>query len=73
MALEGLGRLLIYIGIIIVVLGGFLLLLAKMPWFGKLPGDIAWHKEGWTIYIPLTTMVLVSVVLTIILNIIFRK
>ena len=73
MALESLGRLLVYIGVIIVVLGAFLLLLSRMPWFGRLPGDIAWQKEGWTIYFPVTTMILVSVVLTIILNLIFRK
>ncbi len=73
MALEGLGRLLIYIGVIIVVIGGFLLLLSKIPWFGKLPGDIIYSRGGWTIYVPITTMILVSAVLTIILNIIWRK
>ncbi|MBI5701449.1 DUF2905 domain-containing protein [Candidatus Saganbacteria bacterium] len=73
MALEGLGRLLIYIGVIIVMIGAFLLLVSKLPWFGRLPGDIAWQKDGWTIYVPLTTMVLVSIVITIILNFVFRK
>lgn len=73
MALEGLGRILIYIGIILVMLGGFLLLLSRLPWFGKLPGDISINKEGLTIYIPITTMILVSIVLTIIMNIVFRR
>ena len=73
MAIEGLGRLLIYIGTILVILGGLLFLIAKVPWFGRLPGDLVWQREGWTIYFPITTMILVSIVLTIIMNIIFRK
>ncbi len=73
MALDGLGRLLIYIGVIVVVIGAFFMLISKMPWFGRLPGDIAWQKDGWTIYVPLTTMILVSIVLTLILNFVLRK
>ncbi len=73
MALESLGKILIITGIIIVMIGGFLMLLSKIPWFGRLPGDIAIQREGWTIYVPITTMILVSIVLTIILNFVFRK
>ncbi|OGC06845.1 hypothetical protein A2526_05410 [candidate division WOR-1 bacterium RIFOXYD2_FULL_36_8] len=73
MALEGLARLLIYIGVGLVMLGGFLLLMARIPWFGNLPGDIALKREGWTLYIPVTSMIIVSIVLTFIINIVFRK
>ncbi|OGC13766.1 hypothetical protein A3J90_01495 [candidate division WOR-1 bacterium RIFOXYC2_FULL_37_10] len=73
MALESLARLLIYIGVGLVMLGGFLLLMARIPWFGNLPGDIVVRREGWTLYVPITTMILVSVVLTFIINIVFRK
>ncbi len=73
MAIESLGKLLIYIGICVVIIGAFLLLLSKIPWFGRLPGDIAIRREGWTIYLPITTMILVSIILTVILNLIFRK
>ena len=73
MALESLGRMLIYIGIIIVVIGGFFLLMAKLPWFGRLPGDIIYRREGLTIYVPLATMILVSLVLTLLLNLVWRK
>jgi hypothetical protein len=72
-AIESLGRLLIYIGVIIVLIGGFFVLVAKVPWFGRLPGDIVYHREGMTIYLPFATMILVSLALTIILNVIFRK
>ncbi len=73
MALESLGKLLIYIGVIIVMIGAFVLLMAKVPWFGRLPGDISFQKEGWTLYIPVTTMIIVSAFLTLLINIIFRK
>jgi len=64
---------LIYIGIIIVVIGGFFLLMAKLPWFGRLPGDIVYRREGLTVYVPLATMILVSLVLTLLLNLVWRK
>jgi hypothetical protein len=73
MAIESLGKLLIYIGIITVLVGGFLLLVARVPWFGRLPGDIVYRREGLTVYVPIATMILVSLVLTLILNLIFRK
>ncbi|MFA4844339.1 MAG: DUF2905 domain-containing protein [Candidatus Margulisiibacteriota bacterium] len=73
MAVESLGRMLIYIGIIIVVIGGFFLLMAKLPWFGRLPGDIVYRREGLTVYVPLATMILVSLVLTLLLNLVWRK
>ena len=73
MPIEGLGRLLIYIGAILVMLGGFLLLIAKLHWFGRLPGDLSFARSGMTLYIPITTMLLVSIVLTIIMNIVFRR
>lgn len=73
MAIESLGRMLIYIGIIIVVIGGFFLLMGKLPWFGRLPGDIVYRREGLTVYVPLATMILVSLVLTLLLNLVWRK
>ena len=73
MAVESLGRMLIYIGIVTVLIGGFLILVAKVPWFGRLPGDIVYRRDGLTIYFPLATMILVSLVLTILLNIIWRR
>jgi Zn-dependent protease with chaperone function len=73
MALESLGKLLIIIGVSVVMVGAFFMLLSKLPWFGRLPGDIVVNRGGWSIYIPITTMILVSLVLTIIMNFIFRR
>lgn len=73
MAFEGLGRLFIYIGVILVLIGGFFLLVGKLPWLGKLPGDIVVRRDGLTIFIPITTMVVISIVLTIFFNIFLRR
>jgi hypothetical protein len=73
MAAESLGRMLIYIGIVTVLIGGFFILVAKVPWFGRLPGDLVWRREGLTVYVPIATMILISLILTILLNIIWRR
>ncbi len=64
---------LLYIGIVTVLIGAFFILVAKVPWFGRLPGDIIYRREGLTIYFPVATMILVSLVLTILLNIVWRR
>lgn len=54
-------------------MGGVLLLAGRgIPWLGRLPGDIVVHREGFTLYAPIVTMLLVSVVLTVLLNAVFR-
>lgn len=73
MAFEGLGKLLIYIGIVTVLLGGLFLLAGKITWLGRLPGDILVRRQNFTVYIPITTMILVSLFLTIILNVFSRR
>jgi len=73
MALEGLGKLLVYIGVATVLIGGLFMLMAKVPWFGKLPGDIVFRREGLTIVFPLTTMIVVSIFLTLLINLFLHK
>jgi hypothetical protein len=66
------GRLLLVIGLVLVVVGGLAALGVRLP-FGRLPGDIAIEGERGGIYIPIVTMIIVSVVLTIIVNLIARR
>ncbi|MFH1825774.1 MAG: DUF2905 domain-containing protein [bacterium] len=73
MAVESLGRMILYIGVILVLIGGFFILMGKVPWFGRLPGDIVYRREGLTIFVPITTMILVSLVLTVLMNIVWRR
>jgi hypothetical protein len=66
------GRWLIGIGVTLVGLGLLFLLLGRVPWLGRLPGDIVIERPGLTIYIPLGTMLLLSLVLTLLANLIGR-
>jgi hypothetical protein len=69
---EGLGRGLILLGVILVIVGGILLLWPKIPWIGKLPGDIFFKGEKVTFYFPITTCIIVSLLLTLFFAI-FRR
>ena len=64
---------LIGLGCLAVVLGAALLLAARLPWLGRLPGDIHIQRGNWTFYFPLATSLLLSVVLTLILWILGRR
>jgi hypothetical protein len=63
--LAPIGRILIGLGIVLVVLGAILVVAPKIPFVGRLPGDIRIERDGLVIYIPLATMLLVSVVLSV--------
>jgi hypothetical protein len=71
--MENIGRFLMIVGIALFLLGGGIYLAAKfgIP-LGRLPGDIRIEREGFSFYFPLASSILVSVVLTIVLNVILR-
>lgn len=70
--LPQLGKLLIISGVLIFVLGLILLFVDKIPFLGKLPGDISFKSGNTKIYFPIVTCVILSILLTIILNIFGR-
>jgi hypothetical protein len=70
--LEGIGKILIIVGIVIAVLGVLLAFGTRIPLLGKLPGDILIQKDGISFYFPIVTLLLLSALLTIIFNIILR-
>ncbi len=67
-----LGKILIILGAVIVVAGLVMLFADRIPFFGKLPGDIHLKRGNLDIYLPIATMLLVSLILTLILNFIGR-
>lgn len=69
---EGLGKGLILLGLILIVVGGVLLLWPKIPWIGKLPGDIFFKGEKVTFYFPIATCIVISIILTILFSL-FRR
>ncbi len=76
MPLVDLGRALLLIGGLVFLLGLLLLLAGNLPFLGRLPGDISFQSERVQVYIPLGTMILLSIVLTVLLNIlvgVFRR
>jgi len=58
------GKLLIIIGLAIAGIGVLLVLTPKVPWLGKLPGDILIKKDHFRFYFPITTCVITSIILT---------
>jgi hypothetical protein len=58
--------------VLIIIIGVLLLVGDKIPWVGKLPGDIIVKKEKFTFYFPLTTSILISIILTLLFTL-FRK
>ncbi len=72
-SLQYIGKFLVISGIIIIILGTILILSGKIPFIGRLPGDIIIQKKNYTIYIPIATSIIISVLLTLILWIIGRK
>ena len=70
-ALQNTGKYLAYAGILLIVIGGILYFMGqRLNWLGRLPGDIRIEKENFRFYFHITTMILISIVFTIIINLI---
>src|SRR5439155_24330223 len=67
------GRMLVVFGLLIALVGVALVLVGRVPWLGRLPGDIHIQRGNWTFYFPLATSLLLSVVLTLVLWILGRR
>jgi len=71
--MQDLGRFLIVLGAAATLIGLLLVLVPRLPWLGRLPGDILIRRGTFTFYFPLVTCVVVSVILTLILNLFGRR
>lgn len=70
---AGAGKFLIILGAIIMAAGLALVLAGKIPFFGKLPGDIIIRKKNFTFYFPLATSILLSIIITLVLWLMGRR
>jgi len=70
---QSIGKLLIITGVVIAVIGVILAFGQKIPYIGRLPGDIYYKKDSFTIYFPLATSILISVILSLIIYFFFKK
>lgn len=70
--MPGIGKMLIILGIILIIVGIGFLIGDKIPYIGKLPGDIMIKKERFSFYFPITTSIIISIILTILFSL-FKK
>jgi hypothetical protein len=73
MPLDALGRLLLFAGVGLAVLGVLLLVAGRIPFLGRLPGDFSFGSDNVQIYVPLATSILLSLILTVVLNLLARR
>jgi len=71
-SLESIGKMLVFFGVVTIFLGLLFMLAGKVPYLGKLPGDITIHTKRFHFYFPIVTSLIISLLLTILINIIFR-
>ena len=71
---EGLGKMLILMGLFVLLVGLILTFAPRLsiPFLGRLPGDIRIEREGFRLYFPIVTCILLSIILTLLLNVIVR-
>ena len=71
--MNSFGKLLILFGLILAAVGGLMLFIGKVPYVGRLPGDIYVQRKNFSFYFPLTTSILLSIVLTLLFSLFSRR
>ena len=72
-SIDGIGRLLVIGGVMLAVVGLVLIVAPNIPFLGRLPGDIRIDNENVKVFVPLGTMLLLSLILTVVLNLLNRR
>jgi len=71
--LDGIGRTLLLVGAVLLVIGFLFVLAPRLPFLGRLPGDITIEREGVRIYLPFATMIVISIVASLLLGLLNRR
>ena len=71
--MNDLGRSLVVMGLVVALVGMVLVLVGRVPWLGRLPGDIYIQRGHWSFYFPLMTSIIVSVLLTVVFRLFSRR
>jgi len=66
-------KLLVMLGIFLILLGGIIFLFNRLPYFGKLPGDIYIKRDNFVFYFPLATCIILSILFSLVLTFVFRR
>jgi len=64
--MDGFGKTLIYLGLLLVIVGVIFSFAGKLPWLGHLPGDISIQKDRFSFYFPITTCILISIIVSLV-------
>lgn len=70
--MDSVAKTLILFGGLLLLTGGALLIAGRLPGVGRLPGDLVFKRDGVSVYLPLATSLLISLGLTVLLNLVFR-
>jgi hypothetical protein len=70
--MHGIGRTLLLVGLAVALAGAVLLLVERLGW-PRVPGDLTYRGRGWTVYLPLGTSLLLSVLLTLVLWVLRKR
>lgn len=71
--MAGLGKLIVFTGIVLIIFGAVLMLGAKVSWLGRLPGDIYIQKKNFSLFFPITTSIIISIVISAIFILLRRR
>jgi uncharacterized protein HemY len=71
--LADFGKLFIFIGLLLVVIGFVFIIGNKIPFIGKLPGDIAIERKNFNFYFPITTCIIISIILSLVFWLLGKK
>ncbi|MFC1693821.1 DUF2905 domain-containing protein [Candidatus Latescibacterota bacterium] len=67
------GRMLVILGVLLVGVGIVIMYINRIPLLGRLPGDITIRGKNWSFYFPIVTCIIISLILTFIINLFFRR
>ena len=67
------GRILVLLGVLLVAAGLIMMYIGKIPFIGRFPGDITVHGKGWSFYFPIVTCLILSLIITLLLNLFLRR
>ena len=71
--MDSFAKLLILFGLILAAVGGLMLFIGNVPYIGRMPGDIYVQRKNFSFYFPLTTSILLSIVLTLLFSLFSRR
>ncbi|MCF6155578.1 MAG: DUF2905 domain-containing protein [Candidatus Brocadia sp.] len=71
--LSAFGKILIGLGILMIIIGGLFVVGGKIPFLGRLPGDIVVQKKNFSFYFPITTCIIISIIFSLIMWLLSRR